>query len=260
MKNILTIYRRELNAYFVSPMAYVVLVFFFALASVFFYLFLASFLQNQMQAQMAAQQSGRFQPVNVNLMLIRGLLLNLSVISLFMIPMITMRSFSEDKRNGTMELLLTSPLSNWQIILGKYFAAFTLYATMIGTTLLYIIMLYVYGNPEFLPILSGYIGLLLFGAALVSIGMFVSSLTDNQLVSALVTFVVMLVLWLVGALGSFNSTNWSQQVLQYLSTIEHLDDFVKGVFDTRHLVYYASTAFFGLFLTYQSVESTRWRG
>ncbi len=260
MKNIRTIYRRELNAYFVSPMAYVVLVFFFALASVFFYLFLASFLQNQQMVQMQAQQSGRFQPVNVNLMLIRGLLLNLSVISLFMIPMITMRSFSEDKHNGTMELLLTSPLTNWQIILGKYFAAFTLYAAMIGTTLLFILLLFFYGSPEFLPILSGYIGLLLFGAALVAIGLFVSSLTDNQLVSALVTFVVMLVLWLVGALGSFSSTNWSQQVLQYLSTIEHLDDFVKGVFDTRHLVYYASTIFFGLFLTYQSVESTRWRG
>lgn len=260
MKNTMTIFRRELNAYFVSPMAYVVMVFFFALASVFFYLFLASFLQNQQIIQMQAQQGGQFQPVNVNFMLIRGLLLNLSVISLFMIPMITMRSFSEDKRNGTMELLLTSPLTNWQIILGKYFAAFTLYATMIGTTLLFMVLLFFYGDPEFLPILSGYMGLLLFGAALVAIGMFISSLTENQLVSALVTFVVMLFLWLVGALGSFNSTNWSQQVLQYISTIEHLDDFVKGVFDTRHLVYYVSTAFFGLFLTYQSVESTRWRG
>ncbi|HCW75272.1 MAG TPA: ABC transporter [Candidatus Marinimicrobia bacterium] len=260
MRNFVTIFRRELNAYFVSPMAYVVMVFFFALASVFFYLFLASFLQNQQMIQMQAQQSGRFQPVNVNLMLIRGLLMNLSVISLFMIPMITMRSFSEDRRNGTMELLLTSPLTNWQIILGKYFAALTLYAAMIGTTLVYMVILFVYGDPELLPIISGYLGLFLFGAALVAIGIFVSSLTENQLVAALVTFVVMLLLWLVGALGTFNSTNWTQQVLQYLSTIEHLDDFVKGVFDTRHLVYYVTLAFFGLFLTYQSVESTRWRG
>ena len=258
MSNTWVLYKRDLKSYFTSPIAYVVIALFIAVSGVFFYALLTRFLNIQMQAMFRAQQMGQSIPVNVNEFLLRPLLSNMSIIALFMIPMITMRSFSEDKRSGTMELLLTSPVTNTQLILGKYFAAFTLYASMVILAFVYPVVLMIYGQPEIMPTIMGYLGLLFLGVATVSVGVLISSMTENQIIAAVGTFAILMLFWMVGWLGTGESAFSS--IAQYVSIIEHMDDFTKGVFDTTHLVYYASFMFLGLFLTYQSIESTKWRG
>ncbi|MCF7804838.1 MAG: ABC transporter permease subunit [Candidatus Marinimicrobia bacterium] len=258
MRKTWEIFKRDLKSYYSSPIAYVVIALFIAVSGVFFYALLTRFLNIQMQAMYQAQQMGRSITVNVNQMMIRPLLANMSIIALFMIPMITMRSFSEDKRSGTIELLLTSPISNTQMILGKFGAAFVLYASMVVVAFIYPVVLMFYGNPEIAPTLMGYLGLLLMGAATVSVGVLISSFTENQIIAAIGTFAVMMLFWTIGWLGTGNS--FFADLASYLSIIEHMGDFTKGVFDTKHLVYYASFLFVALFLTYQSIESTKWRG
>lgn len=258
MRNTWEIFKRDARSYFSSPIAYVVIALFIAISGFFFYALLSRFLNLQMQAMMQAQQMGRSITINVNQMMVRPLLGNMSIIALFMIPMITMRSFSEDKKSGTMELLLTSPISNTQLIVGKFAAAFALYTSMVIIALVYPVVLMIFGNPEIMPMLMGYLGLLLLGAATVSVGVLISSFTENQIIAAVGTFAIMMLLWMIGWLGSGSGA--FSELASYLSIIEHMDDFTKGVFDTAHLVYYASFLFVAIFLTYQSIESTKWRG
>ncbi len=258
MRNTWVIFKRDLKSYFSSPIAYVVIALFVGISGVFFYALLSQFLQVQMQAMFQAQQMGRSMPINVNQYLLRPLLSNMSIIALFMIPMITMRAFSEEKKSGTIELLLTSPVSNLQLIFGKFSATLVLYFVMVLITFAYPVVLMVYGNPEIMPTLMGYLGLLFMGAATVSVGVLVSTLTENQIIAAAGTFAIMMLFWMLGWLGS--GEGLFSEIASYLSLIEHMDDFSKGVFDTQHLVYYASFMFLALFLTYQSIESTKWRG
>ncbi len=198
-------------------------------------------------------------PINVNLLMIRPFFQNMSVIVLFVIPMITMRSFSEEKKSGTMELLLTSPVTNWQLILGKFLASFTLYFVMVMVTFLFMVFLLIWGNPSLVPILISYLGILLMGLVLVALGNFISSLTENQIVAAVGTFGATMFLWVIGFAGDFAGKVFGE-IFKYLSIVNHFDDFSKGVFDTNHLVYYLSLTFLMLFFTYQSIESSKWRG
>jgi ABC-2 type transport system permease protein len=191
--------------------------------------------------------------------MIAGLLQNAAVIILFVMPMITMRTYSEEKRSGTIELLLTSPVTDLEIILGKFFGAMGLYAAMLGVTLLYISMLFFLGNPEWRPIVAGYLGLLLMGGCFISVGLLVSSLTKNQIVAGVATFAVFLFLWVINWIGE-NAGPTTREIVNYLSITQHFDDFTRGVIDTKHLVYYLSFITFGLFLTAKSVDSERWRG
>jgi ABC-2 type transport system permease protein len=178
---------------------------------------------------------------------------------LFLFPLITMRTYSEEKRSGTIELLLTSPITDIEIILGKFLGAMLLYAAMLAITTIHIAILFIYGNPEWKPIVTGYLGLLLMGGCFLSVGLFISSLTKNQIVAAMATFAVFLMLWVINWIGQFVGPTM-QSVLAYLSLTEHYDDFAKGIVDTKHLIYYASFMAFGLFLTAKSVDSERWRG
>jgi len=255
MGNLLAIYKRDLKGYFSSPIAYVVIALFLIVTGIFFYLLLSSFLQYSYAMMMQRQGA----PVNVNLMMIRPFFLNMSVIVLFVIPMITMRSFSEEKKSGTMELLLTSPLTNWQVILGKFLATFTLYFVMVVVTFLFMIFLFIWGKPAVAPILISYLGILLMGLVLIAVGNFISSLTENQIVAAVGTFGATMLLWVIGFAGDFAGKVFGE-FFKYLSIVNHFEDFSKGVFDTSHLVYYLSLTFLMLFFTYQSIESSKWRG
>jgi ABC-2 type transport system permease protein len=170
-----------------------------------------------------------------------------------------MRTYSEEKRSGTIELLLTSPLTDFQIIMGKFLGAMGLYCVMLLVTMIHIALLFIYGNPEWKPIVTAYLGLLLLGGCFISVGLLISSLTKNQIVAGMVTFAVFLMLWIITWIGSFSGPT-VDQLTQYLSIIDHLDDFSKGVLDTKHLIYYVSFITFGLFLTAKSVDSERWRG
>lgn len=253
MRNIFTIAGKELRGYFVSPMGWVVMGLFALLFGYFFIAYLESFVQQSMQSSMGGG------PVNVNQGMIRGVLGNASVLILFLLPMITMRAYAEEKRSGTIELLLTSPVSDIQIVAGKFLGALGFYAALLAVTLLDIAILFIFGNPEWKPVMTGYLGLLLMGSCFISIGLFVSSTTKNQVVAGAATFVVALLLWIISWLGSSFGPD-TAAVLSYLSITEHFDDFSKGVIDTKHVIYYASVIAFGLFLTVKSVDTERWRG
>ena len=256
MSNILAIAQKELRSYFVSPIAYVVIGLFAVLFGVFFVSSLSFLLRISLQAGMMEGAP----PINVNEYMIRPLLGNTGVIMLFVLPMITMRSYAEEKRSGTIELLLSSPLTDFQIILGKFLGALFLFILMLAVTGIHISFLFWYGDPELAPILSGYLGLLLMGASFISIGLLISSATKNQVVAGMVTFAVLLLFWVISWLGDPSGGSTTSQVLAYLSVLDHFDDFSKGVIDTSHLAYYLSFISFGLFLTAKSVDSERWRG
>jgi ABC-2 type transport system permease protein len=254
MRNTLAIAQRELNAYFASPIAYVLIGFFALLFGWFFYVPLAYFEQQSMQAGMNPGAA-----LNINQMLVGPTLMNTTVIMLFLFPLITMRTYSEEKRSGTIELLLTSPITDVQIIIGKFAGAMLLYAAMLAVTLIHMAVLFIYGTPEWKPIATGYLGLLLMGGCFLSLGLFISSLTKNQIVAAMSTFAVFLMLWVINWISSFVGPT-TQAVLATLSLTDHFDDFAKGIIDTKHVVYYLSFMAFGLFLTAKSVDSERWRG
>jgi ABC-2 type transport system permease protein len=197
--------------------------------------------------------------MNINMELIRPLLSNASVLVLFLLPMVTMRTYSEEKRSGTIELLLTSPLTDFEIIVGKFLGTVGLYLALLGVTAVYVGILFLYGRPEWRPLVAGYLGLLLLGSCFIALGLFISSTTKNQMVAGAATFVVGLLFWIISWFADSTGPMVSQ-VLSYLSITEHFDDFGKGIIDSKHVVYYLSFISFGLFLTLKSVDSERWRG
>lgn len=255
MRNILAIAGKELRGYFASPIGYVLVGFYALLFGWFFYTLVAFFERQSMQMAMGGPGGS----MNLNQMLVAPLLMNATVIMLLVFPLITMRTYAEEKRSGTIELLLTSPLTDWQIILGKFLGALALYAVMLGVTLVHMAILFVFGNPEWKPIATGYLGLLLMGGSFLSLGLFISSLTRNQIVAGMITFSVFLLLWVVNWVSTFVGPTL-QTVLNYLSITEHFDDFAKGIIDTKHVIYYLSVIATGLFLTMKAVDSERWRG
>jgi len=255
VRNILAIAGEELRSYFASSIAYIIIGLFALLFGWFFYVYLHVFVEQSQRMQMM----GGGATVNVNEQMVRGVLQNAAVIILFVMPMITMRTYSEEKRSGTIELLLTSPVTDVQIILGKFFGAMGLYVAMLAVTVLYIAILFWFGNPEWRPIAAGYLGLLLMGGCFISVGLLISSLTKNQIVAGTLTFTVFLMLWIINWIGE-SSGPTTREILNYLSITEHFNDFARGVIDTKHLIYYLSFITFGLFLTAKSVDSERWRG
>lgn len=254
MKNILVICRKELRSYFVSPIAYGLMAFFALLAGFFFYSATAFFVQQSMQAQM----SGRSFPMSVNEWVIRPVLQNISVIGLFLIPMITMRLFAEEKRSGTYELLATSPIRDYEIIVGKWLAAVIMYACILGVSLLNMLLLFAYGQPDWKPMLVGYLGLLLQGGCLLAIGTFISNTTRSQIVAGVATFAVCLLLWVLDWVSTLETAAWAK-VVSYMSVLNHFEPFSKGIIDSKDVIFYLSMIFIGLFLTARSMESVRWR-
>lgn len=254
MSAIWALFRRELSALFVSPVAYVVLCFFAIIYGYFFNYYLNGFIEMSMRMT----QMGGEQTLNLNQDLIRWLLHTTGVVVLFLLPMLTMRTFAEELRSGTIELLLTSPVTDLQLVMGKFLATFALYAMMLALTWVHMGFLFYFGEPELKPLLVGYLGMLLLGGCYLAFGVFVSSLTKNQVVAGFAAFGTFLLLWLMeDAEGWFGA---SGALLSYLSVTKHLDGFSKGVIDTRDLIYYLSFIGFGLFLAKQSVETHRWRG
>jgi ABC-2 type transport system permease protein len=254
MKNIWTIARKELKSYFASPIAYLLMAMFTVIFGFFFWNAVGFFVSYGMQSQMM----GRFQPMDVNEMVIRPLLANVSVIGLFLIPMISMRLFAEEKRNMTIELLLTSPVRDLEIIIGKWLAAMALYALLLLLSALNFAFLFAWGNPDWKPLAVGYLGLLLQAGALLAIGTFISTTTKNQIIAGGVTFGVCLLLWVFEWVGGYETAAWAK-VMSYMSVINHFEPFSKGVIDTKDAIYFLSLIFFGLFLSARSLESLRWR-
>lgn len=235
VRNVFAIARRELESYFVSPIAYVVTAAFLFISGYFFTFILFYTRQATM----------------------RYLFSNLSIIALFVAPVLTMRLISEEKRSGTIELVLTSPVRDWEFVLGKYLAGLALFTLMLVLTLYYPLLLEIFGNPDRGAILAGYLGLWLYGAALLSVGVLASSLTRNQIIAAVLGFGLLLILWVCDAAGDFTGAPLSN-FFRYLSLSAHYFDFPKGIVDTKDVVYYISLAAAGLFLSTLSLSSRRW--
>jgi ABC-2 type transport system permease protein len=256
MQNILAIWQREMKSYFVSPIAYAVLTVFLLISGLFFFGRLIEVVQYTMTQ---AQMGQGMQPIDVPAIVTQTLFQTDTVILLFVIPMLTMGLFSEEKKRGTIELLLTTPVGHFQAMIGKYLASLTFLLILFLSGGITISPLFIYGQPDWKPILSGYLGLFLFGAALLALGLFISTLTENQIVAVILTFGAILVLWL-SSVFSTSASGVTKNVIDYLSVTRHLDDFIKGVIDTSHIIYYVTFAFVGLFLAYRSLESMRWKG
>ncbi|GAB4370063.1 MAG: ABC transporter permease subunit [Bryobacter sp.] len=255
MRNVLTIANKEIRSYFNSPIAYILIAAFAALFGYFFWSLVYFFVQAGMQAQF----TGRSMPLNLNELVIRNLMGNAGILCLFMVPMLTMRLFSEEKSRGTIELLLTSPLQDWELLLGKWLGALVMYLSLLAFSAISLIFLFVYGKPDVQPLLVGYLGLILQAAAMLALGMFISSITQSQIVAAFLTFFLLLLMWVFEWMSGMDQ-NQITQVLTYLSLVRHNESFIKGVLDLKDVVYYASVSFFGLYLTARSLESLRYRG
>src|ERR1700741_4189126 len=227
MRNVWIICRKELRSYFVSPIAYLLLAMFAIVFGFFFWNGVSAFVFVGMESQMR----GEGFPMNINEFLIRPLISNVSVIGLFLIPMMTMRLFAEENRSGTIELLATSPIRDSEIIVGKWLAAVILYAGMLLLTAINFLWLFKFGNPDWKPLAIGYLGLLLQAGALLAIGTFISTLQKNQTIAGAMTFAASLLLWVLEWVSGYETATWAR-VLSYISVVTHFESFGKGTFDT----------------------------
>jgi ABC-2 type transport system permease protein len=262
LRNIAAIVGKEWRHYFGSPIAWVALSMWALLFGFFFYFGLTYFLEMSMRvAQQGMEMGGAGgMKLSLNDYLIRPVLQNMAVVSLFVLPMLTMRLFAEELRQGTIELLATSPLTNLQIVLGKFLAAAGLYLLMILAALVNVALVWTYAEnaPEWKPVLTGSLALFLVGLSFIALGLFLSTLTKNQIVAGILGFGLALVFWIFSWFDQPMASAW-EKVVAYLGVTTHMDDLAKGVVDLKDVVFYLSVVFFGVFLAHQSVESQRWR-
>ena len=257
MTNVWAIAYKELHNYFVSPIAYVVLAGFLLLCGWFYWIYIVQFSQ-YVQLYSQFQQPEMLAQLNLNDLVMAPLLQNMVVIFLIMMPLVTMRLFAEERSQGTDELLLTSPIGTLEITLGKFLGAGMFFAVLLGCTLVYPAILMYYGDPEIGSIATGYLGILLVGLSFIALGLFTSTLTDNQIVAAVTAFVVLLLFFAIGWPAA-NMGPTAGAVLRYLSLTEHLGPLVQGLLVSSDVIYFLSLIAVALFLSQRSLESLRWR-
>ena len=228
---------KETKLYFGTPAAYIVGAMFLGLTGVFF----------------VADVTAPFAEAGV-----RGIVDWASFFIIFLAPLLTMRLLAEEQKLGTLELLLTSPVRDWEVVLGKYIASFLILAAILAVTLYYVVIIYSFGDPDTGPVLSGYLGLLLYGAAALAIGLLGSSLSSNQIVAAVVGIAILLMLSFVNLIADI-VTGVASEIFNGMSMNEHIVDFSRGVIDTSSLVFFISLTAVFLFLTIRSLEIRRWR-
>ena len=250
------VFKKEMRLYFTSPVAWVVMTIFLFIAGYFFYSIFAFYTLASMQSAMNPQM-GR--ELNVTDSVLRPLFSNMSVILLLLMPLITMRLFADERRSGTIELLLTYPVRDGAVLVAKYLAALALYTLMLALTLLYPGIVMYFTRLEWGPLLTGYLGLFLMGATFLAVGIFASSLTENQIVASITTFGTLLFLWVIGWSAEYVGGAWGR-VLSHLSLLDHFDTFARGVLDTKDVIYYVNATILALFLTLRSLEARRWKG
>jgi ABC-2 type transport system permease protein len=259
VRNIRAIFLKELRSYFTSPVAYVAIAIFLIVSGYFFYNIVTAFSYLSHQGATDPMLMRRYNLMNITESVVRPLFGNISMIMLLMMPLLTMRLISEEKKSGTLELLLTLPVTELEITLGKFFACVFVFTVMLLSTVTYPVLLFIYGSPELVPILTGYLGLFLLGVSFISLGLFCSSITENQIVSATLAFGALLIFWLISYSTIFVSPFFGK-LLGYLAMTEHLSSLAKGVIDTEDIIYYLNFTVFFLFLTLRSLERRRWLG
>jgi len=245
MRGFVAIVRRELLAYFYSPLAYIIMTTF---------LFVFGFLFDR---TVTILSNPRYPPADIFPLLLNN---PFTWIILFLYcSTLTMRLIAEDRRSGAVETLMTSPVTEWGVVIGKFLGALLFYAVLWAPTLVYVWVIAMFARVDFGPIASGYLGIMLIGAFFLSIGIFASSLTKNQVVAAIIGFSILLVVFLFGILGAFATDPVWKNIWSYLTLWDHMEDFGKGIVDTRRLAYYVSGTVFFLYLTGLSLEVRKWR-
>jgi len=257
MTNIWAIAYKEIRSYFLSPIAYVVMAGFLLIFGFMFWNMLAQF-SRFVAIYSSMQRPELMAQLNLNDMVITPLLGNMVVVFILIMPLLTMRLFAEERANATDELLLTSPLSTLEIALGKFGGAAMFLLILLGLAFIYPAVLLYYGDPEIPRILTGYLALLLIGLSALSLGLFTSTLTDNQVVAGVLAGGMMLMLLLIGWPADSVGEN-AGAVLRYLSITDHSGDMMRGLVNLEDLVYYLSLIAVGIFLSQRSLESLRWR-
>jgi ABC-2 type transport system permease protein len=238
MRNVLAITGKELRTYFVSLVAYVVTAGFLLIMGIFFAFVVMQAPQSQ----------------NISLEPVLG---SAPIILLLLAPALTMRLLAEETRSGTMELVLTSPVRDGEVVLGKYLASLLLFLFMLALTLVYALILLRFGNPDRGVLVSGYVGAALFGAAFLAVGVLASALTQNQIVAAVISLATLLALWLIDIFANLTRGALAD-ILNYLSIISRYNDFLRGVISSQNVIYYLSVIAVALFLATRALETRRW--
>ncbi|MBD3314809.1 MAG: ABC transporter permease subunit [Chitinivibrionales bacterium] len=237
MQNVATLFRKEFKAYFLSPIAYVFITVYLVVTNWLF--FQGFFIMNQAE--------------------MRGYFSLLPWIFLFFVPAVTMRTWAEERKVKTLELLLTWPVSDIQVVVGKFLACFSFLAVAILLSITVPVTVWILGNPDPGPIIGGYIGSFLMGAAYLAIGLWISSLTENQIVAFILGVVVIFALFIVGnPFVTMVAPSWLVPILTYIGLGSHFESIGRGVIDSRDIVYYLSVIGFFLFLNVVTLESRKW--
>jgi ABC-2 type transport system permease protein len=256
MKGFAAIFKRELYAFFASPIFYVVGGIFLILSGYFFYTSVAYFSLISFQAARNPYAGGQ---VNLNEMVVKPFFDDMSIILLLIVPLLTMRLLAEEKKNGTIELLLTYPVRETAVVLGKFLATLFMILILLALTAVNVFLISRFGIVEWGPVLTGYCGLVLMAAGFISLGLFTSALTQNQIIAAVLGFGALLMFWIIGWAGSVSGPGVGQ-VVNYLSLLEHQDPFSKGVLDSRDFMFYFNFSVFFIFLTLRYLDSQKIRG
>ncbi|MBI4775552.1 MAG: ABC transporter permease subunit [Deltaproteobacteria bacterium] len=255
MKGFSAVYKKELYVFMASPIFFVMAFIFLGLMGYFFYTSVAFY--NLMSYQ-AAQNPYMAPEMNMTSMVVRPFFGDMAIVMLFIFPLLTMRLFSEEKKSGTIELLFTLPIKEQALALAKYVASLTVFGIMLLGTIPFLLLMNVFGTPDWGVIMSGYLGVFLLGSAFIALGMFVSSLTENQIVAACVAFGALLMFWLIGWVKSYIG-GAGGEVMEYLGILGHLDNLLKGLIDSRDVLYYVLFTLFFVFCTLRTLDSKKWR-
>ena len=256
MRRVFAIFKRELKAYFVLPIAYVILGLFVGLTGYYYFTLVSNFFLLSVRTPPGPDVG---QILNVSERVLRPLFSNVSFILLLLLPVLTMRLFAEEKKSGTAELLFTYPLRDGEVLLGKFLAAVAIFILMLGFLLLGVFYLAYLTSMEKGPIFTGFLGLFLQGIAFLAVGTLASSLTENQIVAAVTALGVLLLFWIIGWTAYLFAPPFDR-IIQHLSVIEQFTPFAGGIIESKAVIFYLNLTFFFLFLTLQSLSSKRWRG
>lgn len=259
MSGLIAIWRKELRGYFVSPVPYAVAAVFWLLAGFFFSNIVVRVVQESQRIDLFSAQMGQTQSWDAGTIVLQEFLGLLGTLFLFLLPMITMGLYAEERRQGTMELLATSPLTNWAVAIGKWLAALQYFFTLLVPLLAYEILAFSTATPA-MPlgyVVMAHLGLVLLAAAGIALGMFISALTDSTLIAAVSTFGLVLLLWVIDAASA--GGGWLAAVLQHLSLLQHYQQWIVGNISSSSVILFATLTGLGIYLTTQAIEALRWQ-
>jgi ABC-2 type transport system permease protein len=257
MKGFYAVFRKEMAGFFVSPIAYVVITIFLVITG---FIFWANVSYMSILSLQASGNPMIAERINLTDFIVRPLMQNMAFVMLFLMPLLTMKLFAEEKKSGSIELLLTYPITDAAVVIGKFLAVVAVLTAMLAGTLPSIVLLFGLGEPDKGTLVSGYIGLLLMGGAFLALGIFISSVTENQIIAAVISFGMVLLFWIISWSSSLTSDAKLGTALKQLSILEHMDTFNKGIIAVQDVSYFILFIAFFMFMTLRSLETHRWRG